>query len=76
MYSSRQGYAVIEPFDPTTAFILSVVEGLRAPLRSGNYEINALTTLAVAITRWMGLPDAESRFKRRGKKYCSRWYNL
>jgi hypothetical protein len=51
MYSSRQGYAVIEPFDPTTAFILSVVEGLRAPLRSGNYEINALTTLAVAITR-------------------------
>jgi hypothetical protein len=38
-YSSRQGYAVIEPFDPTTAFILSVVEGLRAPLRSGNYEI-------------------------------------
>gem|GEM_PF-1895054 len=41
MYSSRQGPLVIEPFDPSTT--------LRAPLRSGNYEINALTTLAVAI---------------------------
>jgi len=56
-YSSRQGPLVIEPFDPSTEFILSpstslrvnCVEGLRAPLRSGNYEINALTTLAVAI---------------------------
>jgi len=65
-YSSRQGALVIEPFDPSTEFILSPsttlrvnsveglrvnsVEGLRAPLRSGNYDINALTTLAVAIT--------------------------
>ena len=29
-------YMVGEPFDPTTAFILSVVEGLRATLRSGH----------------------------------------
>ena len=48
IYSIRQGYAVTErsrsvhfhgvypeSFDPSTEFILSVVEGLRAPFHSG-----------------------------------------